>query len=75
MKMVSSDGRIKPKLTAPSESSESGPPDWADLAAEARALVKAPRTHAVGKQLAASWSEKSAGRGGLEADLLDLLLD
>lgn len=65
-------GRCWVKLSAPYESSESGPPDWADIAAEARALVKAAPERML---WASNWPHPGQKNPPDEADLLDLLLD
>ena len=60
------------KLSAPYESSVSGPPEWTDIAPEARALVKAAPERML-------WASNCPHPGQKnppdEADLLDLLLD
>ena len=65
-------GRCWVKLSAPYESSESGPPDWADVTAEARALVKAAPERML---WASNWPHPGQKNPPDEADLLDLLLD
>jgi D-galactarolactone isomerase len=65
-------GRCWVKLSAPYESSESGPPDWADITAEARALVKAAPERML---WASNWPHPGQKNPPDEADLLDLLLD
>jgi D-galactarolactone isomerase len=88
MKMVSSYGKKNSRLTAPQgacdthlhfynakfpyESSESGPPDWADITTEARALVKAAPERML---WASNWPHPGQKNPPDEADLLDLLLD
>jgi D-galactarolactone isomerase len=64
-------GRCWVKLSAPYESSESGPPGWEDVSAEARALVKfAPER----MLWASNWPHPGQTAPPDEADLLDLLL-
>jgi len=65
-------GRCWVKLSAPYESSESGPPDWTDIAPEARALVKAAPDRML---WASNWPQPGQKSPPDEADLLDLLLD
>ena len=65
-------GRCWVKLSAPYESSESGPPDWADVAPEARALAKAAPERML---WASNWPHPGQQNPPDEADLLDLLLD
>ena len=65
-------GRCWVKLSAPYESSESGPPDWKDVALEARALVKAAPERML---WASNWPHPGQKTPPDEADLLDLLLD
>ncbi len=60
------------KLSAPYESSESGPPDWADVAPEARALAAAAPERML---WASNWPHPGQQNPPDEADLLDLLLD
>ena len=64
-------GRCWVKLSAPYESSISGPPDWADVTAEARALVKAAPERML---WASNWPHPGQTNPPDEADLLDLLL-
>jgi D-galactarolactone isomerase len=64
-------GRCWVKLSAPYESSESGPPDWADVTPEARALVKAAPDRML---WASNWPHPGQKNPPDEADLLDLLL-
>lgn len=60
------------KLSAPYESSESGPPDWEDVTLEAKALVRfAPER----MLWASNWPHPGQTDPPDEADLLDLLLD
>lgn len=64
-------GRCWVKLSAPYESSESGPPGWEDVSAEATALVKfAPER----MLWASNWPHPGQTAPPDEADLLDLLL-
>ncbi len=65
-------GRCWVKLSAPYESSESGPPDWADVAPEARALAVAAPERML---WASNWPHPGQQSPPDEADLLDLLLD
>ncbi len=65
-------GRCWVKLSAPYESSESGPPDWTDVAPEARALAKAAPERML---WASNWPHPGQQNPPDEADLLDLLLD
>jgi len=65
-------GRCWVKLSAPYESSESGPPDWKDVTREARALVKAAPERML---WASNWPHPGQKTPPDEADLLDLLLD
>ncbi|MGA7276535.1 MAG: amidohydrolase family protein [Desulfocapsaceae bacterium] len=65
-------GRCWVKLSAPYESSEAGPPDWADVTPEARALVKAAPERML---WASNWPHPGQKQPPDEADLLDLLLD
>jgi D-galactarolactone isomerase len=65
-------GRCWVKLSAPYESSESGPPDWQDVALEARALVKAAPERML---WASNWPHPGRENPPNEADLMDLLLD
>ncbi len=65
-------GRCWVKLSAPYESSESGPPDWADVTPEAQALVKAAPERML---WASNWPHPGQKNPPDEADLLDLLLD
>lgn len=65
-------GRCWVKLSAPYESSESGPPDWADVKPEARALAKAAPERML---WASNWPHPGQKNPPDEADLLDLLLD
>ena len=65
-------GRCWVKLSAPYESSLSGPPRWKDVRTLARALVQA----APGRMLwASNWPHPGQKNPPDEADLLDLLLD
>ena len=64
-------GRCWIKLSAPYESSKSGPPDWADVTVEARALVKAAPERML---WASNWPHPGQTDPPDEADLLDLLL-
>jgi D-galactarolactone isomerase len=64
-------GRCWVKLSAPYESSESGPPDWEDVSAEARELIRfAPER----MLWASNWPHPGQTDPPDEADLLDLLL-
>lgn len=65
-------GRCWVKLSAPYESSESGPPEWADVIPEARALVQAAPERML---WASNWPHPGQKNPPDEADLLDLLLD
>ena len=65
-------GRCWVKLSAPYESSESGPPGWADVSPEARALVQAAPERML---WASNWPHPGQKNPPDEADLLDLLLD
>ena len=65
-------GRCWVKLSCPYESSLSGAPDWADVALEARALVKAAPERML---WASNWPHPGQKNPPDEADLLDLLLD
>ncbi len=65
-------GRCWVKLSAPYESSVSGPPDWSDVTPEARALVQAAPERML---WASNWPHPGQKRPPDEADLLDLLLD
>jgi D-galactarolactone isomerase len=60
------------KLSAPYESSVSGPPEWIDIAPEARALVKAAPERML---WASNYPHPGQKNPPDEADLLDLLLD
>ncbi len=64
-------GRCWVKLSAPYESSESGPPEWADVTPEARALVSAAPDRML---WASNWPHPGQKNPPDEADLLDLLL-
>lgn len=65
-------GRCWVKLSAPYESSESGPPGWDDVRLEAKALVRfAPER----MLWASNWPHPGQTDPPDEADLLDLLLD
>ncbi len=65
-------GRCWVKLSAPYESSESGPPGWDDVTLEAKALVRfAPER----MLWASNWPHPGQTDPPDEADLLDLLLD
>ena len=64
-------GRCWVKLSAPYESSASGPPDWADVTPEARALVQAAPERML---WASNWPHPGQKNPPDEADLLDLLL-
>ena len=64
-------GRCWVKLSAPYESSESGPPGWADIAPEARALAGAAPERML---WASNWPHPGQTNPPDEADLLDLLL-
>ena len=65
-------GRCWVKLSAPYESSESGPPDWEDVTLEAKALVRfAPER----MLWASNWPHPGQTDPPDEAELLDLLLD
>lgn len=65
-------GRCWVKLSAPYESSQSGPPEWADVGPEARALAKAAPERML-------WASNCPHPGQKnppdDADLLDLLLE
>jgi D-galactarolactone isomerase len=67
-------GRCWVKLSAPYETSKSGPPRYDDVSVLARALVRAAPERMV---WASNWPHPSAKREALpdDADLLDLLLD
>ncbi|MDP6346627.1 MAG: amidohydrolase family protein [Alphaproteobacteria bacterium] len=65
-------GRCWVKLSAPYESSVVGGPGFADVAAEARALVKAAPERML---WASNWPHPNQRIAYDEADLLDLLLD
>jgi D-galactarolactone isomerase len=65
-------GRCWVKLSAPYESSESGPPEWADVSPEARALVQAAPERML---WASNWPHPGQKNPPDEGDLLDLLLD
>ena len=65
-------GRCWVKLSAPYESSETGPPGWDDVLPEARALVKAAPERML---WASNWPHPGQKNPPDEADLLDLLLD
>ncbi len=65
-------GRCWVKLSAPYESSESGPPAWVDIAPEARALAGAAPERML---WASNWPHPGQTNPPDEADLLDLLLD
>ena len=65
-------GRCWVKLSAPYESSETGPPEWTDIAPEARALAKAAPERML---WASNWPHPGQQNPPDEADLLDLLLD
>ena len=64
-------GRCWVKLSAPYESSVSGPPEWADVTPEARALVSAAPNRML---WASNWPHPGQKNPPNEADLLDLLL-
>ncbi len=64
-------GRCWVKLSAPYESSESGPPEWADVTPEARALVSAAPDRML---WASNWPHPGQKNPPDETDLLDLLL-
>ncbi len=64
-------GRCWVKLSAPYESSETGPPSWDDVTPEARALVKAAPERML---WASNWPHPGQKNPPDEADLLDLLL-
>jgi len=67
-------GRCWVKLSAPYETSKSGPPRYADVGLLARALVRAAPERML---WASNWPHPSAKREAMpdDADLLDLLLD
>lgn len=65
-------GRCWVKLSAPYESSVDGPPGWADVCVEARALAKAAPERML---WATNWPHPGQTVRHDEADLLDLLLD
>ena len=65
-------GRCWVKLSAPYESSETGPPLWSDVATEARALVKAAPERML---WASNWPHPGQKGPPDEADLLDVLFD
>ena len=65
-------GRCWVKLSAPYESSETGPPNWTDIAPEARALANAAPDRML---WASNWPHPGQKNPPDEADLLDLLLD
>jgi D-galactarolactone isomerase len=65
-------GQCWVKLSAPYESSETGPPDWSDVTPEARALVKAAPERML---WASNWPHPGQQNPPDEADLLDLLFD
>jgi len=65
-------GRCWVKLSAPYESSETGPPLWADVATEARTLVKAAPERML---WASNWPHPGQKSPPDEADLLDVLFD
>ena len=64
-------GRCWVKLSAPYESSRTGPPEWSDVAAQARALVAAAPERML---WASNWPHPGQENPPDEADLLDLLL-
>ena len=65
-------GRCWVKLSAPYESSKSGPPEWTDVSRQARALVQAAPERML---WATNWPHPGRQHPPDEADLLDLLLD
>jgi len=65
-------GRCWVKLSAPYESSESGPPAWRDVRPQARALVQAAPERML---WASNWPHPGRQNPPDEAQLLDLLLD
>ena len=65
-------GKCWVKLSAPYESSVSGPPDWADVRPEARALAKAAPERML---WASNWPHPGQASPPDEADLMDSLLD
>jgi len=65
-------GRCWVKLSAPYESSVSGPPDWTDVAPEARALVEAAPERML---WASNWPHPGQKNPPDNAHMLDLLLD
>ena len=65
-------GRCWVKLSAPYESSVSGPPEWADVRRQARALVQAAPERML---WASNWPHPGQKNPPDDADLLDLLLD
>ena len=65
-------GRCWVKLSAPYESSGTGPPLWSDVATEARALVKAAPERML---WASNWPHPGQKSPPDEADLLDVLFD
>lgn len=64
-------GRCWVKLSAPYESSESGPPGWEDVSVEARELVRLAPERML---WASNWPHPGQTDPPDEADLLDLLL-
>lgn len=64
-------GQCWVKLSAPYESSETGPPDWTDVTPEARALVKTAPERML---WASNWPHPGQKSPPDEADLLDLML-
>ena len=65
-------GRCWVKLSAPYESSETGPPAFSDVTTEARALVKTAPERML---WASNWPHPGQQNPPTEAELLDLLLD
>lgn len=65
-------GRCWVKLSAPYESSLSGPPEWADVGPEARALAKAAPERML---WASNWPHPGQKNPPDEAGLFDLLLE
>ena len=65
-------GRCWVKLSAPYESSESGPPGWEDVSAEARELARLAPERML---WASNWPHPGQTDPPDEADLLDLLLN
>ncbi len=65
-------GRCWVKLSAPYESSETGPPLWSDVATEAQALAKAAPERML---WASNWPHPGQKSPPDEADLLDVLFD